>query len=631
MSVHPLKSLGFWRGKEMAVESFLPITISGYCIWKIKGLVSTVAVGKPLTSTELFVFLGVLVAIVSWATSRQVYLMGRRKPSWIAFFSCMISLGVIFTLSKLASSGFVASCVDVHGGAIIDSKGFLLESGGSVCQIGGVAGNGYLTGTLLRPAWNGELSLIMWLSFFMISLISAIAFRDRRFIATSMIIKLYKLLEYASATGVAGCLGGKSKDGKVFACANPTLWGEICGQLYSGSYQFEPGEWCGRCGQPFQKSERNLTFSVVSLFTDNIDLLNMLEKKDTLSWDITKNAKIPGDGRQSGVERWVVLGQITVPDVISVSQLISLIHSQFPLWSGDDERKKNAINLAKKRASRLYGWIWFGNQTKRLTYAKPTNKVLMAMGTTRLRDLITDSGDSLYFQLDVGLLPVEMRSAFHATFIDENRKALFQNSKYDLWIPIAPKLSAKLAGLWVPRIEGEALRKWLSIGRLQEKGKRGVTVPKPYYLNQDALDRNILLLPDKEELAIEPNLDKQESRDQKSQKELIAFFEEEEDDSFTPFYESTDSSDDTDIVIKKEVTAVVEEIQEDQSVEIPSIKQGSLDIVMAPYFDQYETEPKLSAVGLGDSIAEWEWLEPEQIQRMRRQCLVLVDMNSYRQ
>ena len=46
--------------------------------------------------------------------------------------------------------------------------------------------------------------------------------------------------------------------------------------------------------------------------------------------------------------------------------------------------------------------------------------------------------------------------------------------------------------------------------------------------------------------------------------------------------------------------------------------------------DQYETEPKLMAVGLGDSIAEWDWLEPEQIQRLRQQCLVLVEMNSYR-
>ena len=68
-----------------------------------------------------------------------------------------------------------------------------------------------------------------------------------------MILKLYKLLEYASATGVEGCLGGKPNGQVVHAPIR--IMGEICGQLYSGEYQFEPGEWCGRCGQPFVKAE----------------------------------------------------------------------------------------------------------------------------------------------------------------------------------------------------------------------------------------------------------------------------------------------------------------------------------------------------------------------------------------
>ena len=108
----------------------------------------------------------------------------------------------------------------------------------------------------------------------------------------------------------------------------------------------------------------------------------MLEKKDTLSWDVP--GRMPADGRQSGVERWVVIGQVTVPDVISVSQLLSITHTQLDKLQSDNERVQSAIDLAKKRASKLYGWIWFGRQTKRLTYARPTNKVLMAVGTTRL-------------------------------------------------------------------------------------------------------------------------------------------------------------------------------------------------------------------------------------------------------
>ena len=105
---------------------------------------------------------------------------------------------------------------------------------------------------------------------------------------------------------------------------------------------------------------------------------------------------------------------------------------------------------------------------------------MMAVGTTRLRDLITDSGDELYLQLDIGLLPLELRTAFFKTFRDENRAPRYQNSKSDIWVPIAPRLSAELAGMWVPRVEGEALRKWLATGRLQEEGKRGVTIPVPY-------------------------------------------------------------------------------------------------------------------------------------------------------
>ena len=58
--------------------------------------------------------------------------------------------------------------------------------------------------------------------------------------------------------------------------------------------------------------------------------------------------------------------------------------------------------------------------------------------------------------------------------------ARYQDSKLDIWVPIAPRLSSELAGLWVPRVEGEALRKWLATGRLQEEGKRGITIPVPY-------------------------------------------------------------------------------------------------------------------------------------------------------
>ena len=54
------------------------------------------------------------------------------------------------------------------------------------------------------------------------------------------------------------------------------------------------------------------------------------------------------------------------------------------------------------------------------------------------------------------------------------------------------------------------------------------------------------------------------------------------------------------------------------------IEPGSLDIIRVPY-NRAQTEPDLMVKRIGASISEWEWLEPEQIQMMRRQVLVLVD------
>ena len=55
---------------------------------------------------------------------------------------------------------------------------------------------------------------------------------------------------------------------------------------------------------------------------------------------------------------------------------------------------------------------------------------------------------------------------------------------------------------------------------------------------------------------------------------------------------------------------------------------GVLDIVRVP-FNNLQTEPKLDGTDLGNSIAEWEWFEPEQIQLLRQQCLVLVDSSKF--
>ena len=135
--------------------------------------------------------------------------------------------------------------------------------------------------------------------------------------------------------------------------------------MYSADKVFEPGEWCGRCNQTYVKAERELKFTIITLFTDNIDLLNALEKKDTLSWDVGN--RIPADGRQSGVERWVELGTVNVPDVISVSQLLSIAHKLLPTWSESPSAHRRRVAQARVQAVWL-DLVWPSN--KRLTYAR---------------------------------------------------------------------------------------------------------------------------------------------------------------------------------------------------------------------------------------------------------------------
>lgn len=616
MAANPLQSMGLWRGLEGAIEIAVPMTVAGIVFFRIKGLMQQASMGRPLTSLEIFVLLGAMTAVVAWAVSRQMFLNGRRRPVTIAVFATVVSCGAVYGLVQLLASNFEAACTDVYEGVLVELNSIWTNQKGLACQVGGIAGNSYVPGALIRPAWNGQVSGILWVYLGFVATFSSVALRDVRVRPTQIVKKLYKLLEFAPATGEKGVLGQKPKNGEIQACSNATFWGEICGQMYAADRQFEPGEWCGRCNQTYTKADFELTFNIVTLFTDNIDLLNMLEKKDTLSWDVP--GRIPADGRQSGVERWVVIGQVTVPDVISVSQLLSITHGRLDDWQSDNDRVQSAINLAKKRASKLYGWIWFGRQTKRLTYARPTNKVMMAVGTTRLRDLITDSGDELYLQLDIGLLPLELRTAFFKTFRDEKRVPRYQNSKSDIWVPIAPRLSADLAGMWVPRVEGEALRKWLATGRLHEEGKRGVTIPVPYTVYDEPEEDVMQEVIDQ---ALQQVVEEDVAPEKQTEMDLTDIFDFGQDETPLPV-ETVEEIEQPMIEESVEQTEVV--VATPEPMPEVHVTPGSLDIVRVPY-NRAQTEPDLQAVRIGASISEWQWLEPEQIQMMRQQVLVLID------
>jgi hypothetical protein len=600
VAVNPLKTLGVWRGLELAFEGAVPYALAGIAFWQLRKLFISPSVGKPLTTLELAVLLGALAVLVSWAFSRQLFHVGRRTPVLISVVGTILGLGAVYGMGATVPGGFEGSCGNLSGQMVELTSFIAADNTASACQIGGVPGNPYAAGTLIRPMWDGYIPSVMWIFLAFTSAMAAVGIRDRRMRPSRMILKLYKRLSLAPTSGSKGVIGEKPKEGRVQACANATFWGEICGQLYAADREFLPGEWCGRCQQTFHKADRELTFRVVTLFTDNIDVLNGLERTDTVSWDWGR--PMDSDARVSGVERWVLLGSVTVPDVISVSQLLALIHEQLGGWKGKEERTQIAVQIAQERASKLYGWIWFGRQTRRLTYARPTSKTIMAVGTTRLRDIITDSGEELYFQLDVGLLPLELRVAFMKKFQrredeDRARNAIVQNSKLDLWVPVAPRLPKAAAGLWVPRVEGDAIRKWLSTDRLREPGKvEGVAVPLPYKV----YDR-----PPSVELDSPIFSDDEYASDGSEEGSAL--------EAPTAGIEAT--------LAEVEYDDIEDESEAPPNPPLP--RPGTLDFIRAPLNDD-ATDPVVESRNVaGLYLSEWDWMEPEQIQLLRQECLVL--------
>ena len=80
----------------------------------------------------------------------------------------------------------------------------------TLCQVGGIPGNNYVPGTLVRPSWNGIISIPIWGLLVGISICTAVAFRDKRLRKSKIVRDLYKLLEYAPGTGLNGALGDRS-------------------------------------------------------------------------------------------------------------------------------------------------------------------------------------------------------------------------------------------------------------------------------------------------------------------------------------------------------------------------------------------------------------------------------------
>ena len=85
-------------GLKGAIEIAVPMTVAGIVFFRVKGLMEQVSMGRPLTTLEVFVLLGAMTAVISWAVSRQMFWSGRRKPIVIAimatvFMWCSVWIG----------------------------------------------------------------------------------------------------------------------------------------------------------------------------------------------------------------------------------------------------------------------------------------------------------------------------------------------------------------------------------------------------------------------------------------------------------------------------------------------------------------------------------------------------------
>ncbi len=532
----PLESAGLWRAEEGALESGLPLLAAGsawFLAWRVLG---APAVGRPWSTLELALSLGAVGAITGWSVARQTWLLDERRPLRALLWALGLSAGALSLLGTLVETRFAGICTGELGGSLVAAA---VDAGPvSACQVGGAPGNPYLRGALLLPGWSGSWEAPLGLWSLGLAGLAALGLRDRRIFPTRIPAKLGELLRLAPGAGPASVSGRLGPDLRVIACDNPTLWGEPCGQLYAAEPPPEPGAWCLRCQQALSPCASELELTVISLFSADLDVLNGLERLDTLAWP--QGEPPPADPRLSGQERWVVLGRIRLPDVLTMAQALALVQAQLGRWREAAPETAEASRLAERRMSRVGAWLLSGRVAHRLTYARPTRRARYGVGTQRLRDLAGSSGETLTLQLDTGLLPVELRLGARLGSLDPGRPGLAQNSRLDVWVPVGPPPEAQGApGVWVARVEGEALRGWLATERVS--ADPAATTPIPYRRTG-------------------------------------------------------------------QVQATVE--------------SGELDLVRRPLPGD-EAEPTEDG-GPGASVAEWAWLEREQIELLRQQALVLV-------
>jgi hypothetical protein len=453
-----LLRVGRVRVFEAFLEGQMPVVLAGAAWLGLIHLLSEPAPAYAYSPVELWALVGASAALSAWAISRVMFLFGVRQPAKFALAAVAFNLLLIQGLHSLSLSRFDDACTATYGGELLPEEGPGIAAYDRVCVVDRAVDSPALIGTHLRRSWRGAgaFDKAMWAFLLVVSVASSMAFRDRRIRRSRMAVAMIEELAFAQAAGMASVRGERRDNASVLACDNPTLWGEVCGQMYwEGS--ISPEEPCVRCGFNFHPGEQ-VRLRVVTLTTDRVDKLNVAERTHPpyRSWTQGQYSPLATKTRlnESGRKRWQELDQpFAFPRHLTVAQALALICDDLP------------DGLAKKKASRISAWMWFlpppGHIREHLA-VQPGAEYALIAATERLSDALERHRGVPVLQLDVGLMPVQFR--FGNRLLSDPSNCLNQN--VTLWLPVrSPHDKGEAATRWVPRVESAALRTWLSVVR----------------------------------------------------------------------------------------------------------------------------------------------------------------------
>lgn len=440
------------RAAEGLLEVGLPALVAFAAWYGLLRLLEVPAPQRRLTALEVAVLFGAGGALLGHAIGRTTWLLGWRRPGVDAGAALVGAAIVLPLVLWLGQAGFEARCLAL-GGAVADLEG-------PVCQVEPALRNADLPGTLLRGQAVGLPWVALWVG--VAAALGALGRRDRRLLPSGAARDLLSRLAFLPAAGSESA-ASRRPGADFVACGSPTLWGEPCGQLYAEGHTPARDQRCVRCQQPFQPVGADRTLAVYSLACADLDALHTWETADSTVWDVDGASQAKERARRSNQRRWVRVATVRVPEILTVAQVLALALDEVRAGSAADTTEDPEIvrarALALARASRVAAWLWFGGDVgQRLVDAQPTDgEVALAVGPTRLADLVRGRAGEVALQLETGLLPLCL---WHGRLAgDKVRRA-----RSCVWIPVT---GARQDGAWAPRIEGAALLRWLSLPRGQ--------------------------------------------------------------------------------------------------------------------------------------------------------------------